>query len=100
MAEEQQHPTWCERASCTAYVAGMQPLHRSAPFVIADDDPSTVVLIHRETEIEGWAEYLVISKVDNPTPQPWYLAEPVGNREISLPQSSAGAALQALASMA
>lgn len=37
MTADQPHPAWCDPDQCRAYVPGMEPLHRSAPILLAAD---------------------------------------------------------------
>lgn len=93
------HPTWCARASCTAYQEDLEPLHRSEPVVIpADDDPGVALFIYVMADPDGSGECVALVKLPTPAPEPWYLVEPVG-MELLVPRSSAGATAHALSAM-
>jgi hypothetical protein len=89
----QLHPTWCDRKACTAYDPdpAAEGCHRSAPVVVATDDPSVGVFVFRTADPDGGHELIEMARIDLDDEVPWHLAAAVLGGEISVPRSSAEA---------
>lgn len=90
------HPDWCVRTACTAYVPDGDEYHRSEPVVVKTDDPAINLFICKLADPDGTDEHIEIAMLQLSEGQPWYLTEPIANREILLPRDSADAVRQAL----
>lgn len=68
----EQHPDWCDRASCSAFSELYKRYHRSSPTVIATQDADTWIYVHRGANPGGTGEYVEVTELDEPVREPWY----------------------------
>lgn len=98
--DAQDHPDWCSRAACTAYVQGGDEYHRSEPLVVKTDDPAVGLYVCKLADPDGGEEFIEFSLLEHTDSKPWHLIEPMNCREILLSKASVGALDLALTAMA
>jgi hypothetical protein len=81
---DEQHPSWCDRASCSAYAVLDKQYHRSAPVIIATEDPGVRIYPHRGANADGTGEYVELAELEEPVLDPWYESAPPNGRGVEL----------------
>ena len=81
---DEEHPYWCDPASCSAFASLDKQYHRSPPTVIATEDWRIKIYLHRGANPDGTGEYVELAELEEPVLDPWYENAPLNGRGVEL----------------
>jgi len=82
---DEQHPHWCDPASCSAFAMLLdKQYHRSSPVIVATEDPDIKIYLHRGADADGTGEYVELAELEEPVLDPWYENAPLNGRGVEL----------------